>query len=163
MRTIGRAYDRLLDIMGLTVATIVLAAMVAVAFDVCSRYFFDRPIAWVFELTEYGLLYIPCLGMAWLAREGGHVAVDSFVARTPSTIQRALFLLTTGACAAVCYVIAYWGTIVVVGRYQQGTVVDQMIRTPEFLLLWVIPFGFALTAIEFTRLLAQRALQQAAT
>jgi hypothetical protein len=27
-----------------------------------------------------------------------------------------------------------------------------MLRTPEYLLLWVIPFGFGLTAIEFIRL-----------
>jgi TRAP-type C4-dicarboxylate transport system permease small subunit len=142
--------------MSMVAAAIILAAMAGVAADVFGRYFFGRPIAWVFEITEYALLYVPCLGMAWLAREGGHVAIDSFVSKLPPSAQHAMYLATTAACALVCFVIAYWGTVVVVARYRQGTIVDQMIRTPEFLILWVIPFGFGLAAVEFTRLFVLR-------
>jgi C4-dicarboxylate transporter, DctQ subunit len=156
LRALVNSYDRLLDLLSMVCAVIILATMIAVAVDVAARHFFDRPLVWVFETTEYALLYMPCLGMAWLAREGGHVAIDTFVSSLPEVIRRKLFLVSTAACVAVCAVIAYWGTVVVIDRYSRGTVIDNMIRTPEYLVLWVIPFGFGLTAIEFTRMLLRR-------
>jgi TRAP-type C4-dicarboxylate transport system permease small subunit len=163
MRALVSFYNRLLDLLSIICAGIILATMIAVAVDVCSRYFLGTPLAWVFELTEYALLYVPCLGMGWLAREGGHVAIDTFVAMLPEFMQRQLFLLTSAACAAVCGLIAYWGAIVVTDRFRRGTIIDQMIATPEYLILWVIPFGFGLAAIEFARLLVRQRSVGAAT
>jgi TRAP-type C4-dicarboxylate transport system permease small subunit len=163
MRALVSFYNRLLDLLSVICAGIILATMVAVAVDVCSRYFFGVPLAWVFELTEYALLYVPCLGMGWLARERGHVAIDTFVSMLPEFMQRQLFLVTAAACAAVCGLIAYWGVIVVADRYRRGTIIDQMIATPEYLVLWVIPFGFGLAAIEFARLLVRQRSVAAAT
>jgi TRAP-type C4-dicarboxylate transport system permease small subunit len=156
MRALVSSYDRLIDVLSVVCAGIILATMLAVAVDVCSRYFFGVPLAWVFELTEYALLYVPCLGIGWLAREGGHVAIDTFVSMLPEFVRRQLFLLTTAACAAVCGMIAYWGAVVVADRYRRGTIIHQMIATPEYIILWVIPFGFGLAAIEFARLLVRQ-------
>jgi C4-dicarboxylate transporter, DctQ subunit len=148
-----RAYDWLLNALSAVCAALILAMMAGVALDVTSRYFFGSPIAWMFELTEYALLYVPCLGMAWLARERGHVAIDGFVSRLPQPAQRAMFVVTTAATAAVCGLVAYWGAIVTVDRFRRATVVEHMIRTPEYLIVWVIPFGFALAAVAFARIL----------
>lgn len=156
MRTVVRFYDRALDALSVFCAAIILAVMIGVTANVCSRYFLGRSLVWVFEVTEYALLYIPCLGMAWLARERGHVAIDTFVSMLPGFIRRKVFLVTTAACGASCGVIAFWGIIVVVDRYRLGTIIDQMVRTPEYLVLWVIPFGFGLATIEFTRLFLQQ-------
>lgn len=155
MRTIVRLYDRGLDILAAVAAAIILVVMIGVAADVSARYLIGRPIVWMFEITEYALLYIPCLGMGWLARERGHVAIESLVQLLPPRIHQLLFTATSAASAIVCAIVAYWGVIVVVNRFQRGTVIDQMIRTPEYLVLWVIPFGFALAAIEFARLIAR--------
>jgi C4-dicarboxylate transporter DctQ subunit len=148
-----RAYDGLLDALSVICAGLILAMMLGVALDVTSRYFFGSPIAWMFEVTEYALLYVPCLGMGWLARERGHVAINSFVLMLPQSAQRVMFVVTTAVTAAVCALIAYWGAIVTLDRFSRATVVDQMIRTPEYVIVWVIPFGFALAAIAFTRIL----------
>ena len=43
------------------------------------RYFLNRPLVWVLELTEYALLWVTFLGAAWLLRQGGHVQVDVIV------------------------------------------------------------------------------------
>jgi TRAP-type C4-dicarboxylate transport system permease small subunit len=162
-RPFSTFYEAFLDATSFVCAAIILAIMVGVAVDVASRYFFGRPFAWMFELTEYALLYIPCLGMGWLARERGHVAIDTFVSKMPEFMRRRLFLVTNAGCIAVCGIIAFWGAIVVLDRYRRGTVIDQMLTIPEYLILWVIPFGFALAAIEFTRLFVRRQFGSAAS
>lgn len=156
MRSLSRAYHLLLESLSALAGVLILAIMVGVAADVLARYLIGRPIVWMFEVTEYALLYIPCLGMAWLAREGGHVAIDTFTTSFPLRVQAGVAIVWTALCVLVCAFVTWWGAIVVIGRYASGTVIDQMIRTPEYLVLWVIPFGFGLTTIEFTRLLVQR-------
>ncbi len=156
MRSLSRAYHLLLDSLSALAGVLILAIMLGVAADVLARYLVGRPIVWMFEVTEYALLYIPCLGMAWLAREGGHVAIDSFIMSCPSRVQAAAAIGWTTLCVLICAFVTWWGALVVIDRYTRGTVFDQMIRTPEYLVLWVIPFGFGLTTIEFTRLLVHR-------
>ena len=150
---LARAYDWLLDALSVICAVLIVAMMVGVALDVTARYFFGRPIAWMFEVTEYALLYVPCLGMGWLARERGHVAIDSFVSLLPQRAQRAMFVATTAVTAAVCALVAFWGAVVTLDRFRRETVIEHMIRTPEYLIVWVIPFGFALAAVAFMRIL----------
>jgi TRAP-type C4-dicarboxylate transport system permease small subunit len=156
IRPLVRFYENFLDVTSFVCAATILAIMIGVAVDVGLRYVLGRPLAWMFELTEYALLYIPCLGMGWLAREQGHVAIDTFVSKMPEFMRRGLFFVTNAGCIAVCGVIAFWGAIVVIDRYRRGTVIDQMLTIPEYLILWVIPFGFALATIEFTRLFVRQ-------
>lgn len=148
----ARIYHKFLDALGLLCGLLVLALVVGVTIDVIVRSVTGRPILWMFELTEYVLLYIPCLGMAWLAREYGHVAITSFVGRLPAKPRLLMAVATTLFCALICFVVAYWGFMSTYQSIDRGTVAGMMLRLPEFVLLWVIPFGFGLTAFEFLRL-----------
>jgi len=150
--TIGRLYHRLLDALGFLAGALILCLMVGVSIDVVARHAFGRPVLWMFEVTEYALIYIPCLGLAWLARDRGHVAITSFAEALPPGLARALSVATLAACAGVCAVIAGWGAVTVAERMTRGTVLIQMLAVPEYLILWVIPFGFGLGAVEFARL-----------
>jgi TRAP-type C4-dicarboxylate transport system permease small subunit len=132
-------------------ALLIVFVMLSISIDVFSRYITGTSLVWVFEFSEYALLYIPCLGMAWLARERGHIAIITFIeVLSPPTFQR-FQNLTTAACALVCSVIAYWGWVVLIDKIERGSVAVKAIEIPEFWIYWVIPFGFTLTAIEFTR------------
>lgn len=153
MRSAIRVYDRMLNVLSVIVGIIILFTVFAVSFDVVSRYLFRSSVAWVFEVTEYALLYVPCLGMAWLAREGGHVAIDTFVGYLSKPMRRFLYLATTLASAAVCAVITYYAVVVVSQRYASGSTYEQILTVPEYWVLWVIPFGFGLTTFEFIRAL----------
>ena len=150
--TIGRLYHRLLDGLGFLAGALILCLMLGVSVDVLARYALGRPVIWMFEVTEYALVYIPCLGLAWLARDRGHVAITSFAEALPRGPARALSVATLAACACVCALIAGWGAVTVAERIARGTVLMQMLAIPEYLILWVIPFGFGLGAIEFARL-----------
>lgn len=149
---VWRVFDALLDALAVLASLLILALMVGVALDVIGRYFLGSPISWMFEVTEYTLLYIPCLGMAWLARERGHVAIDIVVGQLPVRLQRALGRAVALVVALVCAFIAYWSVVVTVDGYRQEHVLEHMIRIPEFVVIGVIPLGFTLTAIAFARL-----------
>jgi C4-dicarboxylate transporter, DctQ subunit len=147
-----RIYHRFLDFLGLLCGLLVLALMLGVSVDVLVRSVRGRPILWMFEVTEYVLLYIPCLGMAWLAREYGHVAITSFVGKLPAKPRLLLAVATMLFCAFVCLVVAYWGVWATYNSVARRSVAGMMLRIPEYALLWVVPFGFGLAAIEFLRL-----------
>lgn len=150
----NRLYHGLLDLLGALCGLLILALMVGVSVDVAVRSITGRPILWMFEVTEYVLLYIPCLGLAWLARDYGHVAITTFVAKLPTAPRRVIAITSMIFCAGVCSVVAYWGILATQISIGRGAVAGMMLRIPEYLLLWVIPFGFGLAAIEFVRLAA---------
>ena len=143
------AYHRLLDVLGGLAAVLVFLVMMGISVDVFTRYITGRSITWMFEVSEYALLYIPCLGMAWLARENGHIAITTFVEKCGPRARRGLLLSTTAACALVCGLVAYWGAVVLIDRIARNAISIQAIEVPDYLIYWVIPFGFGLAAIEF--------------
>jgi C4-dicarboxylate transporter, DctQ subunit len=149
-----KLYHGLLDLLGALCGFLILALMVGVSLDVGIRFITGRPVLWMFEVTEYVLLYVPCLGMAWLAREYGHVAISSFVGQLPAAPRRVIAIASLLFCAGASGVVAYWGIWATLFSIGRGAVTGMMLRMPEFVLLWVIPFGFGLAAIEFVRLAA---------
>src|SRR5688572_3759233 len=85
---LARIYDRCLEIMARIAAVLTILIVVGVSFDVLGRYFFAQPIGWVFEATEYALLFIPFLAMAWLVREkSGHVQIELVIENLRAPIQ----------------------------------------------------------------------------
>lgn len=145
-------YHRFLDLLGVLCGVLVLALMVGVTSDVMVRTTTGRPILWMFEVTEYVLLYIPCLGMAWLAREYGHVAITSFVGKLSVAPRFVVAVASTLFCAAICVTVAYWGIWATYHSVARNAVAGTMLQIPEYFLLWIIPFGFSLAAVEFLRL-----------
>lgn len=160
---LSRIYHRVLDLMAAAAALLIVFIMFAISADVFSRYLTGKSLIWVFELSEYALLYIPCLGMAWLARERGHIAITTFIEKMPAHHLRGVQFATTAACAAVCAVIAYWGWVVLADKVARQSIAVQAIEIYEYWIYWSIPVGFTLTAIEFSRQLAFGQLQASAT
>ena len=151
MQAMNRALDRVEDALAYLASCMLVFTVVFVPIDVGSRYFFGAPITWVYEVTEYILLMVPCLGMAWLARHNGHVVIDVLTSRLDERARRRLeagmFLLVALACAFI----AWWAGVVTVQSYQARAIIENVLQTPQWLIYVSIPVGFALTAIEFAR------------
>ncbi len=146
-----RVYHRCLDVMAGVAALLIFLVMLGISADVAVRYLTGRPIVWMFDVSQYALLYIPCLGMAWLARERGHIAITTFIELASPRKVAVMRFLTTFAAGFTCLVIAFWGWQLLWDKYQSGSVAVQAIVVPEVLIYWVIPVGFSTTAFEFFR------------
>jgi TRAP-type C4-dicarboxylate transport system permease small subunit len=151
MQAMHRTLDRVEDAFAFLASCMIVFTIVFVPLDVGSRYFFAAPITWVYEVTEYILLMVPCLGMAWLARLNGHVVIDVLTSRLEPRTQRrleaAMFLLVALACAFI----AWWGGVVTLESYKARAIIENVLQTPQWLIYVSIPVGFALTAAEFAR------------
>jgi len=151
MKALGRAFDGLEDAFAVLAATLIVLSVVLVTADVFLRYVFTQPIAWVFEVTEYILLFVPCLGMAWLARHDGHVMIDivtSALSPRPRARLRAMVAMTV---AALCAFIAWWGAVATRESYVAKAMIENVLQMPQYVVYAVIPLGFALCAVEFAR------------
>jgi len=75
---IVRAIDKFTDFTGTLVAWLNIPLVLVVAYEVVSRYAFDSPTAWSFELTYmlYGTVFM--LGAAYALHKGAHIRTDFF-------------------------------------------------------------------------------------
>jgi TRAP-type C4-dicarboxylate transport system permease small subunit len=148
---VNRALDRLEDALASAAAAMIVFTVIFVPVDVASRYFLGAPITWVYEVTEYILLMVPCLAMAWLARHNGHVVIDVVTSRLGERSRARLAAATRLGVAATCAFVAWWGATVTFTSFQAHAVIENVLQTPQWMIYLCIPVGFALTAIEFAR------------
>ncbi len=156
MKTVVMIYDRFLAALVALVCGLITLAMVFVTIDVIARYFFNRPMAWVFEATEYFMLYIPFLGMAWLVRREGHVRIDLLVNALTPRMQVAMDLFTSVLGTLTCATVAYYAYLSTVSHYTRKVVTYGIYPIPKYFLIAGICLGFALTTIEFARRAVRR-------
>ena len=147
----AKLYDKLVALSAALATVLVAFIMLGVALDVAGRFLFGRPIGWMFEAIENSLLCIPLLGMAWLARRGEHVVIDVVVENLGRRPRRVLKAITELIASLTCAVIAYWAALTTWDNYERGVTTVAIYPLPKFLLIALIAFGFALTAVEFAR------------
>ncbi len=101
---LGRVFDFAIDKMARLADVILMFLMLSVCADVILRYFFNRPQAWVAEISEYLLLYITFLGAAWVLKNEGHVIVDVLVAQVSPKARAVLGVISSviGAFVLSC-------------------------------------------------------------
>jgi len=148
---VNRALDRVEDALAFIAGALIVFTVIFVPVDVGSRYFFGAPITWVYEVTEYILLMIPCLAMAWLARHQGHVVIDVASAHLGERSRARLGAATRLIVAATCAFVAWWGAAVTLASFRASAVIENVLQTPQWMIYIAIPLGFALAAIEFAR------------
>ena len=145
------ALDRLEDALACVAGAMIVFTVIFVPVDVGSRYFLGAPITWVYEVTEYILLMVPCLAMAWLARHDGHVVIDVVTSRLGERSRARLGAATRLLVAATCAFVAWWGATVTLASFKAHAVIENVLQTPQWMIYVCIPVGFALTAFEFAR------------
>lgn len=144
-------FSRIEDILAVVGALIIISALLAVSADVLSRFFLNRPIGWVFEVTEFAMLYVPMLGAAYLLRTNGHVNIDIVLDHSSSRMKSLLNMITSVLGAIICMVVAYWGVVTSWNNYQRGVLTSGIVVIPKYILLGIIPIGFSSLMIEFVR------------
>ncbi len=98
LRGFLHAIDQLSLWSGRLVAILVPVMVLALSYEVISRYFFDAPTLWAQDTAVFVFGYIGLIGGAYVMRERAHINVDLFYGRMrPRT--KALCDVVTGAIA----------------------------------------------------------------
>lgn len=74
-------------------AAIVAAMMLIIVLDVFLRTWFNTPVKGAFELMEFMMGAVVFLGLAYVQRARGHLAIEILTARFPRAVRQAVQIL----------------------------------------------------------------------
>jgi len=141
------------------------AAMVILSLIICSvcleivmRYFLNRPLVWVVEMTEYGLLYVSFLGAAWLLRQGGHVQVDILVDALNPRWRKRCAVFSTAMGLAVSTILTVFGVITTIDHLARGIYKPTVLEFPTGVVLIAVPLGSCFLSVRFLILMLEQIL-----
>ena len=102
--TIIRTIDRFTDFTGTIVSLAAIPLVGGVAYEVVSRYVFNAPTTWAYDLTYmlYGTIFM--LGAAYALHKGAHIRTDFFYEKWSDR--------TRGVVDSVSYIVFFFPSIV---------------------------------------------------
>jgi len=138
-KTIGRI-SRIFGVVA--VGTLIAMMMLTVA-DIVLRYVFNRPIPASLEFTEYLMLGVVFLALAWCALKGMHVKVDILVSRFSPRVHAVFSGINSLVVLAVCVLLVSqnYSESIVARQYHSASDVTGIPWYPFYL---VVAFGFVL-------------------
>ncbi|MGH8682982.1 MAG: TRAP transporter small permease subunit [Burkholderiales bacterium] len=145
-----RTIDTFTDSTGLWIASLSVPLVLAVSYEVISRYFFHAPTIWSFDVTYmlYGTLFM--LGCAYALHKGAHIRTDFFFERWS--------VRTKGMIDSIAYLALFFPSLLVflLISSQEGWYAFQIGETSEQTpwrpILWpfkmVVPLAILLLLIQ---------------
>lgn len=146
-----KAFDHLLGAMAGLGMVILTGLMLAVCWEVITRYFLGQGSVWVIEFSEYALLYMTFLGTAWLLKREGHVEMDIFTVQLSEKRARHIRGIVSIFGALLCLVLTWFGGAVALDHLRRGLHQPTLMAPPDFPLFAVIPVGFFFLSVQFLR------------
>ena len=150
-RIAGHVLDRVEDAFAVLAAVLLVVGIATVLLEITARYFFGVSYAWVIEINEDILVYLPFLGAAWVLRKGGHVTIDLLETLLPAAVKRGADVAIAAVGAGGSAILVWFGTALSWDAYAQGRVSLTVTQIPEVYVLPAIPIGGALLVAEFVR------------
>lgn len=153
-RSIARVIAIVSEVMGVVAVVVLVFMMMLTVTDVCLRYFFDNPIMASSELTEYMMVIVGFLGMAWCALKGMHIKVDLIVGRWSEKTQAIMNIINAILVIGICSLIASQS-------YFEGFAARDMGKASEITgivqhpFYWLIVFSYALLLFAMLNILVQ--------
>ena len=144
-------FDRILSALMFLGAVILAFLMLAVCWDVIARTVAGKPLIWLLEFTEYGLLYMTFLCTAWVLKNEAHVNSDLLLVALSPEKQALLNTLTSILGAFICLSLTWFGADVCLEKLQSGAYQPTANQPPDFPIFVIIPIGFFLLFIQFLR------------
>jgi len=144
-------WDRLLDALIWLSGFSVALLTVGVGLDVLSRNLGWGGFAWVFDLVEYGLLFVTMGMAAAILRLERHVEVDLLLILAPRRVGRAMRLLSAAGLIGISAVLAWYAGAAAWQSFSQGSMIFRYILIPEWVPFAAVSFMFLTLAIEGIR------------
>ncbi len=148
---ITRIFDRILGYCAGLGAGIVFFMMLGIVADVTLRHFWNLPIPWMLEVTEYGVLWITFLVAAWLLRSEGHVKMDLVVNRLKLRTQSLVNIITSVFGTIAVLVVTWYAAVVTWDHIKWGTTEWSYLEPLIAPIQVIIPIGSFLLFIQLLR------------
>ncbi len=143
--------DKILAILAVLAGLLLLFITFSIAYTIFARFLNIPGPIWAVQFTEYALLWMTLLGTAWVLKRQKHVAVDLFTSRLSAQAKVYFNLAHSVMGVVVSGILCWYGTVVTWGQYRRGVVDIQVVDTPKYLILMIIPIGFLFLVGQFLR------------
>lgn len=147
----GQIFDQLIKYLGYLAAAILVLVAVFISLDVVLRSAFNKPLMWVFEGTEYALLFITFLATAYVLQKEGHVKLDLLLNLMGSKLRARFNAFVSLVMAGVCLVTTWSSIRYGIYLYQNDVTIIKYYTIPQITIYFVIPVGFLLLTIQSIR------------
>ena len=144
-------FDRILDITAFLGGALLVFLILSVCWEVVLRYFFNRPTVWVVEIAGYIVLWVPFLVSSWVLKRGAHIRMDLLISELSPKARAVFDTITFAIAAVICFIITWYGVVVVVDLYQTQFITQTFLRLLKWPIIAVIPLSTFLLFIEFLR------------
>ena len=119
-----------------------------ISYSVFVRYFLNRPLWWVEEVTAYIWIYIAALSFPYATMLESHVASDIIFVRFPAKLK---YLITVGGylmALIVCSVMVLKGISIMKLYYILDWRSDSLLEVPLWIIWVSVPVGFLLMGLQ---------------
>ena len=160
LRRIASRIDALGDALGRLVALLIFLMIAIIAIEVVSRYFFNRPTAWVQDASGWLQVAYIFLGAPFALKRGYLVRVDVLYGRFSPRLQ-AIVDLTASTALFVCFaaVLIWKGAEFALASYRMGEVSSSgMWRGPVYPAKFLVPIGMGLLALAWLAQICRQVL-----
>ncbi len=144
-------FEKLLNSMAFIAGFLLLFVTFSISYTIFSRMAGLYSPVWIVQFNEYALLWITFLGTAWLLARNKHVSIDLLTSRF-SNRKKLYFKLFHGVLGTIlCLIFSWYGYWVTLGQFKRGIIDVQAVDVPKYLILVIIPIGFTLLVLQFSR------------
>lgn len=105
MSFVVRLIERITGAFGVVAAAIISPLILATVYEVFSRYLFNAPTIWAYELAYMAMGTSFLLGAAYTLRERGHIRIDVAYEHFPTRVQA---LIDVIGYLVLCLPVAWW-------------------------------------------------------
>ena len=152
MRKLGIFFDLTVDFLAYLAGASLIFIVLSVSVDVALRFFLNRPMGWVVEVSEYIIVGSAFLAAAWVLKKEGHISVDVLVNLFKLKNRMLIIVITSIVGTIICLLFTWWGVVTTLYHFDEGTILGwKTLELPFAPLLMVIPIGFLLLFIQFIR------------
>jgi TRAP-type C4-dicarboxylate transport system permease small subunit len=143
-----KIFDDVIKYLSYLAAAILVGISVSISLDVVLRYTINNPIKWVFEGTEYAMLFITFLAATYVLKEDEHVRLDLALNAMGKRLRAGVNVCTSLVMAVVCLVITWSSAKYTLYLFQNDVTLIKYYTIPKFVIYFIIPVGFFLLFIQ---------------
>ncbi len=126
-----------------------LVAMVLLtSTDITLRKFFNSPLPYTFEVTEYLLVIVAWCYIAFTTSKGRHVSVDTITSRFPRKVRKVILIVGDFITIILFGLIAWQSFLQGLNVLNVGTV-SAILHIPKYPFQFWVAFGSAMACIIF--------------
>ncbi len=127
--------------------SIVIMAVNTVA-NVIMRLGFSSSIFFSEELNQFLIILVTFVGISEAARMGRHIRMSAFTDMLGPRASKVMMIIITLGTAALLFLLTWYSIGYVLSQIQSNRLTPAL-RIPYYFTVLIVPFGFAVTGIQF--------------